>query len=102
MEDDTKANEVDILKRQLLDALQPTQRGVTTTLEQREEIDRLIEALKPCELRMMSPEVFVAPERERHGDTFWFFPGRGSADEVYAGQRPFVRGKPKSRLLFRC
>lgn len=72
MEDKT-ANEVDILKRQLLDALQPTQRGITTTLEQRAEIDRLIEALKPCERCIMSPEVFVAP-KEKGGDTSCFIP----------------------------
>lgn len=55
------------LKQQLLEAVGPTQRGVLTTAEQREEIDRLITALErrksfnnlaPSSVRILA---FVAP-----------------------------------------
>lgn len=36
------------LKQELLDVVRATERGVSTTPEQREEIDRLIVALEPC------------------------------------------------------
>lgn len=44
------AGEVALLKQQLIDAVQATERGVSTTPEQREDIDRLITQLEPCEL----------------------------------------------------
>ena len=36
------------LKQELLDVVRGTERGISTTEEQREEIDRLIAALEPC------------------------------------------------------
>lgn len=40
--------ETEALKKQLLEAVQPTRRGISTTAEQREGIDRLIAELEPC------------------------------------------------------
>lgn len=43
------------LKRELLDVVRATERGISTTPEQREEIDRLIGALEPCECENPQP-----------------------------------------------
>lgn len=46
---DTLGSTKDKLKQRLLDTVKATERGISTTPEQRQEIDELIAGLEPCE-----------------------------------------------------
>lgn len=56
---DTLGSAKDKLKQRLLDTVQSTRRGISTTEEQRQEIDELIAGLEPCEsIHLHAPSVF--------------------------------------------
>lgn len=41
------------LKERLLDTVRPTNRGISTSKEQRQDIEELIAALEPCECSLL-------------------------------------------------